>query len=87
MWEMCVGIVTEGFKVREKRELLRKRQREGRDGKEEREERNEEEKEGREPRIGTERDAGNQELSVGLTWNVVLSLMMRKLCWLIREHD
>jgi hypothetical protein len=87
MWEMCVGIVTEGFKVREKRELLRKRQREGRDGKEEREERNEEEKEGREPRIGTERDANSRELSVGLISNVVLSLMMRKLFWLIREHD
>jgi hypothetical protein len=67
--------------------LLRKKRRGGREGKEEREESNGEEKEGRELRIGTGRDASNRELSVGLTSNVALSLMMRKLFWLIREHD
>jgi hypothetical protein len=87
MWEMCVGIVMEGSKMQESIELPRKKQRGGREEKDEKGENDEGRREGRGLRIVTEKDASNQELSVGLISNAVLSPMMRRSSWLIKEHD
>jgi hypothetical protein len=87
MWEMCAGIVMVESKSPEDIELLRKRQRGGREWKGEKGERDEGRREGRELKIVTEKDASNRELSAGLISNVVLSLMIKRSLWLIKEHD
>lgn len=77
----------EELKIPEGIGLLKKRQRGEREGKDEKGEKGGGEKGVKELRIDTGKDASNRELSVELTLNVALSLMMRRLFWSIRERD